>query len=141
MEGLELAVERSSDQDPGIKLQALEHLRKEIRTATSSMTSVPKPLKFLRAHWPTLVSNYQKKDNMYVPGTEHQKLLADIVCFTALDARCPRHHSLRDVEHGGGHAKVGDVICAPHVYCSVRATPTAARDGGVDLALDAGTRT
>lgn len=53
-EGLELAVERSQDPDPSVQLMALEHLRKEIRAATSSMTSVPKPLKFLRPHYATL---------------------------------------------------------------------------------------
>lgn len=32
--------------------------RQEIRTSTSSMTSVPKPLKFLRPHYGTLKSFY-----------------------------------------------------------------------------------
>jgi len=53
-EGLELAVARAQEQDAGVQLMALEHLRKEIRAATSSMTSVPKPLKFLRPHYATL---------------------------------------------------------------------------------------
>lgn len=34
--------------------------RQEIRTATSSMTSVPKPLKFLRPHYKTLKTHYEK---------------------------------------------------------------------------------
>lgn len=34
--------------------------RQEIRTATSSMTSVPKPLKFLRPHYGTLQAHYEK---------------------------------------------------------------------------------
>lgn len=34
--------------------------RQEIRTATSSMTSVPKPLKFLRPHYGTLQAQYEK---------------------------------------------------------------------------------
>lgn len=33
---------------------ALETLRTLIKTSTSSMTSVPKPLKFLRPHYPEL---------------------------------------------------------------------------------------
>jgi hypothetical protein len=33
--------------------------RKEIRSATSSMTSVPKPLKFLRPHYGTLKSYFE----------------------------------------------------------------------------------
>ena len=54
LEGLELAVERAKDKDHGVQKAALEHLRTEIRAATSSMTSVPKPLKFLRPHYATL---------------------------------------------------------------------------------------
>lgn len=54
MEGLELAVARAQERDAGVQQMALEHLRKEIRAATSSMTSVPKPLKFLRPHYATL---------------------------------------------------------------------------------------
>lgn len=33
--------------------------RHEIRTSTSSMTSVPKPLKFLRPHYGTLKAFYE----------------------------------------------------------------------------------
>uniref|UniRef100_A0A7S2R9L3 26S proteasome non-ATPase regulatory subunit 2 homolog n=2 Tax=Rhizochromulina marina TaxID=1034831 RepID=A0A7S2R9L3_9STRA len=54
LEGLELAVERTKDADHGVVASALEHLRKEIRSSTTSMTSVPKPLKFLRPHYGTL---------------------------------------------------------------------------------------
>jgi len=39
---------------------ALETLRTLIRTSTSSMTSVPKPLKFLRPHYPDLQTLYEK---------------------------------------------------------------------------------
>lgn len=48
---LELMVTRVSDPELPLQKAALEGLRKEIRTATSSMTSVPKPLKFLRPHY------------------------------------------------------------------------------------------
>jgi 26S proteasome regulatory subunit N1 len=39
---------------------ALETLRTLIRTSTSSMTSVPKPLKFLRPHYYELETIYNK---------------------------------------------------------------------------------
>ena len=39
---------------------ALEALRTQIRSSTSSMTSVPKPLKFLRPHYGTLKDLYEK---------------------------------------------------------------------------------
>ncbi|MCD7453768.1 26S proteasome non-ATPase regulatory subunit 2 A, partial [Datura stramonium] len=57
---LELYVERVQDADPGLQKVALESMRQEIRTATSSMTSVPKPLKFLRPHYGTLKGFYEK---------------------------------------------------------------------------------
>jgi hypothetical protein len=39
---------------------ALETLKTEIKSATSSMTAVPKPLKFLRPHYDLLKSVYEK---------------------------------------------------------------------------------
>ncbi|EDO25767.1 predicted protein, partial [Nematostella vectensis] len=38
---------------------ALEALRSQIRASTSSMTSVPKPLKFLRPHYASMKEVYQ----------------------------------------------------------------------------------
>ena len=63
-EGLELAVlrlvESTSETEEGVLKLALDHLAKEIKSATSSMTSVPKPLKFLRPHYDTLKSIYNR---------------------------------------------------------------------------------
>eukprot|EP00903_Cladosiphon_okamuranus_P015551 g14356.t1 len=58
-EGLELAVTRVDDSEPGIVRNALKHLSSEIRSATTSMTSVPKPLKFLRPHYAQLKKSYE----------------------------------------------------------------------------------
>ena len=58
-EGLELAVLRLQEPDKSLHKQALEHLSSEIRSATSSMTSVPKPLKFLRPHFDSLKAVYE----------------------------------------------------------------------------------
>jgi hypothetical protein len=38
---------------------ALESLRTQIRSSTTSMTSVPKPLKFLRPHYETLKNVFE----------------------------------------------------------------------------------
>lgn len=48
-------------QEPNTELYrpALETLRTLIRTSTSSMTSVPKPLKFLHPHYLDLQSLYE----------------------------------------------------------------------------------
>lgn len=76
---LELYVERVQDPDPGLQRVALESMRQEIRNATSSMTSVPKPLKFLRPHYGTLKAYYEKMQD-----SELKKLLADILSVLAL---------------------------------------------------------
>ncbi|XP_020090307.1 26S proteasome non-ATPase regulatory subunit 2 homolog A-like [Ananas comosus] len=76
---LELYVERVQDSDPGVQKLALESMRQEIRTATSSMTSVPKPLKFLRPHYGTLKEYFEK-----MPESDLKKYLADILSVLAL---------------------------------------------------------
>ncbi|CDY65736.1 BnaCnng48550D [Brassica napus] len=53
-QNLELYVERVQDPNPELHKVSLESMRQEIRASTSSMTSVPKPLKFLRPHYGTL---------------------------------------------------------------------------------------
>ncbi|RDY11278.1 26S proteasome non-ATPase regulatory subunit 2-like A, partial [Mucuna pruriens] len=76
---LELYVERVQDHDPGMQKVALESMRQEIRTSTSSMTSVPKPLKFLRPHYGTLKTYYET-----MPESDLKKYLADILSVLAL---------------------------------------------------------
>ncbi|CAH9126858.1 unnamed protein product [Cuscuta epithymum] len=76
---LELYVERAQDPDTSLQTVALESMRQEIRTATSSMTSVPKPLKFLRPHYGTLKSHYEN-----MPDSDAKKLMADILSVLAL---------------------------------------------------------
>lgn len=76
---LELYVERVQDPDPGVQKLALESMRQEIRTATSSMTSVPKPLKFLRPHYETLKSYFET-----MVESELKKYLADVLSVLAL---------------------------------------------------------
>ncbi|KAK7263689.1 hypothetical protein RJT34_31283 [Clitoria ternatea] len=76
---LELYVERVQDPDPGLQKVALESMRQEIRTSTSSMTSVPKPLKFLRPHYGTLKAYYETKAD-----SDLKKYLADILSVLAL---------------------------------------------------------
>ncbi|KAJ8749248.1 hypothetical protein K2173_018727 [Erythroxylum novogranatense] len=76
---LELYVERVQDSDPGLQKLALESMRQEIRTSTSSMTSVPKPLKFLRPHYGTLKAYYENMGD-----SDLKKYLADILSVLAL---------------------------------------------------------
>ncbi|ONK56006.1 uncharacterized protein A4U43_C10F3170 [Asparagus officinalis] len=76
---LELYVERVQDSDPGVQKLALESMRQEIRTSTSSMTSVPKPLKFLRPHYGTLKAYFET-----MAESDLKKYLADILSVLAL---------------------------------------------------------
>jgi len=92
---LELLVERAQDTEIGVQKLALETLRTEIRTSTSSMTSVPKPLKFLRPQYSKLKEVFEK----YSEG-ENKKLLADVLSVLAMTmgksgARESLHFTLR----------------------------------------------
>ncbi|XP_015887277.1 26S proteasome non-ATPase regulatory subunit 2 homolog A [Ziziphus jujuba] len=77
---LELYVERVQDPDPGLQKIAIECIRHEIRASTSSMTSVPKPLKFLRPHYAILKKAYHET----VADSDLKKYLADILSVLAL---------------------------------------------------------
>jgi 26S proteasome regulatory subunit N1 len=51
-------VERLGDVNPQLRQNALDLINSEISIATSSMTSVPKPLKFLTPLYPKLKETY-----------------------------------------------------------------------------------
>lgn len=53
-------MERVKSDQPDIVKAALEMLKTEIRSSTSSMTAVPKPLKFLRTHRTDLVETHAR---------------------------------------------------------------------------------
>ena len=58
-EKLELLVERLSDHDVAQRTHALDQLKLEISGATKTLTSVPKPLKFLSPHYATIKAAYE----------------------------------------------------------------------------------
>jgi 26S proteasome regulatory subunit N1 len=78
-ETLDTAVLRVKDSEDGVVKLALETLKNEIRTATSSMTSVPKPLKFLRDHYAALEDDFQN-----IKNEDNKKALADILSVLAM---------------------------------------------------------
>ena len=57
-EKLEILNERLRDADPAQRVHALSEIKKEVAGATSSMTSVPKPLKFLSKHYKAMRDYY-----------------------------------------------------------------------------------
>lgn len=60
VEKYQLFVDRLQDENMDIRRKALEEIKKEVSTATSSMTSVPKPLKYLRPHYENLKKFYEE---------------------------------------------------------------------------------
>ena len=77
-----------------IRLTALDVIVNELRTATASMTSVPKPLKFLRPHFGSLKTLYislEKEDasSMDKESLEFRARLADIVAVLAMTMSKP----------------------------------------------------
>jgi len=56
---LDMLVERLQESDASLYKPALEAIKDSIKTSTSSMTAVPKPLKFLRPHYHKLGETYE----------------------------------------------------------------------------------
>lgn len=69
---LDMLVERLTEADSSLYEAALEAIKTSIKTSTSSMTAVPKPLKFLRPHYDKLTEAYEKW-----PKGANQDSLAD----------------------------------------------------------------
>jgi 26S proteasome regulatory subunit N1 len=70
-----------------IRNNALDVIVTELRTATSSMTSVPKPLKFLRPHFGPLKTLYQKwqtSQDLDDASMEFRARLADVLSVLAM---------------------------------------------------------
>ncbi|XP_012937202.1 26S proteasome non-ATPase regulatory subunit 2 [Aplysia californica] len=71
---LNMLVERLTEPNQKLYPAALESLRTQIRASTTSMTSVPKPLKFLRPHYDTIKGVHEK-----IKDKETQRFCADII--------------------------------------------------------------
>ncbi|KAK2627693.1 hypothetical protein QTJ16_002339 [Diplocarpon rosae] len=56
---LDMLVERLTESDTTLYKSALEAIKDSIKTSTSSMTAVPKPLKFLRPHYEPMIKLYE----------------------------------------------------------------------------------
>ncbi|KAH9881855.1 proteasome regulatory particle base subunit [Plenodomus biglobosus] len=71
---LDMLVERILESDTSLYKPALEQIKDFIKTSTSSMTAVPKPLKFLRPHYENLEKAYASW-----PEGENKQSLADMM--------------------------------------------------------------
>lgn len=81
-DNLDLMVERTKDVEPGIQANAIQAIATEIKSATTSMTSVPKPLKFLRQHYTGLKATLEgmPADN------PNRAALADVLSVLAMNS-------------------------------------------------------
>ncbi len=87
----------------GVQLAALEAIRKEIRSSTSSMTAIPKPLKYLRPFYSDLVEFFQDPVRMS-PSSPNRPLLADILSVLAMTVGDPARAVLRFRSEGSKDA-------------------------------------
>ena len=69
-DNLEMLVERLKETDSTLYKPSIDAMKNEIKTSTSSMTAVPKPLKFLRPHYDEIAACY---DN-WAPGPDRDSL-------------------------------------------------------------------
>merc|ERR1719445_1983288 len=78
-EELELCVTRLTEGDDKLWSSALSSMTTLIRASTTSMTSVPKPLKFLRPHYDTMKTVYEK-----MSASDVKVQCADVVSVLAM---------------------------------------------------------
>ncbi|VDP19166.1 unnamed protein product [Soboliphyme baturini] len=78
-EELNLLMERLQEDDQSLYNAALETLRTIIRSSTTSMTSVPKPLKYMRLHYDSMKAIFEKINDPSV-----KKFCADIISALAM---------------------------------------------------------
>ncbi|CZS89077.1 26S proteasome regulatory subunit RPN1 [Rhynchosporium agropyri] len=71
---LDMLVERLTESDKSLYKSALEAIKDSIKTSTSSMTAVPKPLKFLRPHYEPMTKLYEEW-----PAGDDRTSLADVL--------------------------------------------------------------
>jgi len=119
-ERLETCVETvSNDPQTTLRLNALQIMVTELRTATSSMTSVPKPLKFLRPLFPVLKEAYKKLPGSFSTASDvdnemllFRARLADVLAVLAMTLtpteESPRESLKYKLAATQDHAKLKD---------------------------------
>ncbi|XP_046667519.1 26S proteasome non-ATPase regulatory subunit 2 [Homalodisca vitripennis] len=83
-EELNMLVEKITGSEENLYKPALESMRDLIRSSTTSMTSVPMPLKFLRSHYGVLKEAYDR-----MTEKEAKELCASIVSVLAMSQDLP----------------------------------------------------
>ena len=73
-------IESITKESGGVAKLAIDTLTNLLRTNTGSVASIPKPLKFCRVHYPTLVTHHGTMEK----EQENAKHLADILSFVSI---------------------------------------------------------
>ena len=75
-EKLELCTERLGDKEATLRKQALDMIKTEVAGATSSMSSIPKPLKFMSPMYEKLKEQYEsyKMVDAFKVSNSHSQL-------------------------------------------------------------------
>ena len=108
-EKLELCVKRLSDKEPGLRQNALEMIKTEVAGATSSMTSVPKPLKFLTPLYKQLTDTHAA----HASDDAFKKQLADLCSVVGMVAADEEGSDMLDYCLKGS---LKDLITWGHAY-------------------------
>ncbi|PVV00639.1 hypothetical protein BB560_004973, partial [Smittium megazygosporum] len=74
-----MLIERLSEQNSDLYEPSLNQIRSMIKSSSSTMVSIPKPLKFLRPHYPTLVELYKTW-----PSSDIKTLFADTLSLLGM---------------------------------------------------------
>eukprot|EP00051_Salpingoeca_urceolata_P026738 m.478399 g.478399 ORF g.478399 m.478399 type:complete len:897 (-) comp21140_c0_seq1:156-2846(-) len=99
---LEMMVARLEDPDASLHKPALESLRTHIRAATSSMTSVPKPLRFLRPHYDAIQKAYERFED-----PETKAFASDVASLLAMTYENDDRHCLKYCLTGTRNEAIG----------------------------------
>lgn len=111
-EKLELCVQRLGEvgdrpDAAALAPAAVRSLAEEVRTSTTSMTSVPKPLKFLRPHYAGLCAS-QEKLSAIASSEEAAKELADVLSVLAISSGARGGREALKWRLRGKQVRVGD---------------------------------
>ena len=72
------------DTDPDIRMNAYNLLKSEMSTATSSMTSIPRPLKFMRSHYDQIKEYTDKFEVKNEKDAEYKLALQDMLAVLVM---------------------------------------------------------
>jgi len=139
-EELELCVTRLQEDDKTLYAGALESLRKLIRASTTSMTSVPKPLKFMIPHYETMKEGFERMED----NTAIKKECADILSILSMTMSdkndCLKYKLLGNSDKGNieawGHEYIrhlaGEIVSE---WNSIDSGEKEGEDGGTEVEM------